>query len=513
MVINGTPSDIKSTTHPSVWYFEDPWNGYHYWMAHTPFPTTAYELPCICASNDGETWVVPAGLTNPIYTNPTNALVADTELAYYNGYLYCWFYSTISGVHLLHWMRSTDGVTWGDTTNTGIEGGTPCIVAKDDGTLMLWYMRSGACWMRTSSDNGATWGAEQAVTMPGGNITLWHMKIRYAQGIYHMLHQNPSSTPPVAPDSLFYLTSTDGLVWNGDTSRALRLVPKDFFGAYRSCFILRPSANGVTADIWVSVRRITNSLPTSDYSTQWKIALARNFVLSNDERPEPWRFILSAQQMTQEFPAGSANWTKAGVGGTLESTTWCLRLTTGVAAGNLSIARPNATNTFAMMPFVEPNGSRNDIRFRRPLVMSGSFIVSGSYAATTKAWILFPVGSGAMTEIPKTASDAWFGLRIDQYILNVIAWDGTTETVTSTGVTLTINVVYQFSIETSGNQLRLYLNGSFIGTYSGCPFNKLIQNQVWPLVAITNGDEAADRNILFGRIQVSRLPHSQFLSV
>ena len=58
-------------THPSVISFSEPWNGYRYWMAYTPYPYAngSEENPSICASNDMLYWETPEGLANPIATN------------------------------------------------------------------------------------------------------------------------------------------------------------------------------------------------------------------------------------------------------------------------------------------------------------------------------------------------------------------------------------------------------------------------------------------------------------
>lgn len=66
-------------THPSVVDSVDllghPWHGYRYWMAFTPFPGNAprrerLENPSIAASDDGERWVIPEWISNPLVGTP-----------------------------------------------------------------------------------------------------------------------------------------------------------------------------------------------------------------------------------------------------------------------------------------------------------------------------------------------------------------------------------------------------------------------------------------------------------
>lgn len=55
-------------THPSVLHFDEPWNGYTFWIAYSPYPEAddSKENPHILASNDGVNWVLPSGFTNPL---------------------------------------------------------------------------------------------------------------------------------------------------------------------------------------------------------------------------------------------------------------------------------------------------------------------------------------------------------------------------------------------------------------------------------------------------------------
>ena len=60
--------ESDETCHPDVLYFPEGWNGWRYWMSHTPYPNTdiAYENPSIVVSNDGINWFEPDGIINPV---------------------------------------------------------------------------------------------------------------------------------------------------------------------------------------------------------------------------------------------------------------------------------------------------------------------------------------------------------------------------------------------------------------------------------------------------------------
>ena len=70
------------TIHPSVVDIGAELNGYRYWMANTPYPNynSTKENPSVWGSNDGETFTVPDGITNPITPVPDAGTNADTDI-------------------------------------------------------------------------------------------------------------------------------------------------------------------------------------------------------------------------------------------------------------------------------------------------------------------------------------------------------------------------------------------------------------------------------------------------
>lgn len=80
-------------THPSIIDFftehnMTDWQGYRYWMAYTPYTNNndEEEDPNVIASNDGQNWVVPNGLINPLDDAPKagypDGYNADTDMVY-----------------------------------------------------------------------------------------------------------------------------------------------------------------------------------------------------------------------------------------------------------------------------------------------------------------------------------------------------------------------------------------------------------------------------------------------
>jgi hypothetical protein len=125
VIANGTTRNKISLTnsgwtHPSVLYFETAWNGYHYWCAITPYPSSdsQYENPHIFCSNDGITWNEPINIVNPIEYSPVGTgYSSDVNLMFKEGYLYCYWRDngiTVNGKsqRALLVKKSLDGVNW-----------------------------------------------------------------------------------------------------------------------------------------------------------------------------------------------------------------------------------------------------------------------------------------------------------------------------------------------------------------------------------------------------------------
>lgn len=104
------------TAHPSVIDCGNNWNGYRYWMANTPYPSSNsnYENPSIWASSDGVNFIIPDGLINPIINKPSGGFNADTELYFENEIMYLVFKETISSPFssCIKMTKSTDGINW-----------------------------------------------------------------------------------------------------------------------------------------------------------------------------------------------------------------------------------------------------------------------------------------------------------------------------------------------------------------------------------------------------------------
>jgi len=210
--------------HTSVVKFDTAWHGYLYWMVGTPYPASkeTLENPSILASNDGETWVVPGGLTNPLDEPPVGGHLADPNLVYNpdTDELYCYYLKMDRGANLqsLMFTKSSDGVTWSTPAALNLTWAldgqvelSPSIVRKATGEWHYWAhdsVEASGIVHRTSAD-GLTWGAAGACTKTLA-ITPWHLNVQWvpSKNQYWMLCSNNA-----VPQNLYMMVSSDGEAW------------------------------------------------------------------------------------------------------------------------------------------------------------------------------------------------------------------------------------------------------------------------------------------------------------
>jgi hypothetical protein len=257
-----TPSGGQ-TTHPSVVFVPDGWNGYKYWMAHTPYPAgnDAYEDPNICASNDGITWVVPAGLTNPIDDQPGSptALNSDVDLRLVNNTMYL-FWRTYSSVSTgteeqIYYSTSSNGTTW--ATKASVYTANQTALRMVSPTL-IW---EGGHWTMFAVDivpspnrvvrlttSGASpaqgqWSAPATIAVGGmqSGKEPWHMSVIKHAGRYVGLLTDCNIGQSGIDGDLLFIASADGLTFtNSGTTIVPRVQSGEHDSLYRATMV--PSA-------------------------------------------------------------------------------------------------------------------------------------------------------------------------------------------------------------------------------------------------------------------------------
>lgn len=233
--------------HPSVVKFSTPWHGYTYWMSMTPLTggNDRVENPEILVSNDGDTWEVPPGLTNPIdAAPPAPAFNSDSELVYNatEDKLYCFYrHDNADGTGVLRLRTSSDGVTWSDEEDiiAASNVGSPAIV--HDGTQWIMYSSqsgSGAINRRTAATLAGPWSDATRVTfvnVPSAVGEYWHVGAVCKDGITTLFINEQS-------DDLWLFNSANGLTFDCAAAPILTNGTGnwDNKNLYRSCAVAIP---------------------------------------------------------------------------------------------------------------------------------------------------------------------------------------------------------------------------------------------------------------------------------
>lgn len=258
--ITPTPDGTGSVVHPSVIDFATllgrDWNGWRYWMAVTGYYNTndREENPCILVSQDGQTWQVPAGLTNPVYPAPSEPQYnSDPDLVYdpiTDELVLCYR----GGDLLPRIARSPDGVTWPAVAarvsigydkellspsliRRGSSHWQMYAVAAEPRRVQVWNSPDLLNWTGPIETNGIT----------GMSSTPWHIGVTRHRGTYYALVNT------YIPSGLYAATSADGLTWTLNPTPVLTgLYGWDDRWMYRAT--LQPHEDGQRFRVWYSAQ-------------------------------------------------------------------------------------------------------------------------------------------------------------------------------------------------------------------------------------------------------------------
>ena len=210
--------------HPDVVYAPQGFAGHNWWMVMTPFPTTdsaTYESPDILCSDDGTSWAVPAGGSNPIATAGVGRYLSDPTLFYNDGTLYCFYRDAKAGNPENIVCKTTrDGITW-STASTVIADAAVSTLASPSvrnvkGTFYMWCVdvsaggNDGVVKRRSASAPLGSYTNASTVTLTGfaGTEDPWHVNVQQFGDKYLLIGtSHPSS-------DLYLGVSLDGLTFS-----------------------------------------------------------------------------------------------------------------------------------------------------------------------------------------------------------------------------------------------------------------------------------------------------------
>jgi hypothetical protein len=219
-----TPDGSNQAVHPDVVDCGEPFLGYRYWMAMTPYPdgNDRHENPCIRVSHDGLSWDPFPGCPDPLVGAPAvPAHFADTDLVIHDGELRVFF--IIRDKALEHTtvlcVRSVDGASWTEPQPVYDAGWavSPAVVVCD-GRWYMWFVRtnprvagSQSMVLRAESRDGLSFGNEREcrVEIPGHRP--WHIDVVGTEAGWEAFVAGYPVGQDPASSRLFHASAPDGI--------------------------------------------------------------------------------------------------------------------------------------------------------------------------------------------------------------------------------------------------------------------------------------------------------------
>lgn len=219
-----TSDGSGATIHPSVVDMGTPWNGYRWWMADTPYAAADNQLenPALWASNNRTSWVVPAGVTNPLVAAPGQLVGfhSDTELVWdadASRLLLFYRLGLFTGPDVtsieLRALSSTNGATWtnhGKIADLPLTGGrlSPAVVRTGANQWRMWLWGGAQTGTTLTATNPlGPWSAPTSLTLNGADLLGWHGDVIRVGPTYYMAYSANEL------DQMKVATSANGIAW------------------------------------------------------------------------------------------------------------------------------------------------------------------------------------------------------------------------------------------------------------------------------------------------------------
>lgn len=263
-------------THPSVVFVPDGWNGYEYWMLHTPYPgsTDAHEDPNIICGVDGINWIQAPGAPVPLDDAPGGTdYNSDTDLVLGpDGALYAFWRNYRSGAtgveETIYYRKSFNGATW---TAKAIVFQNNQTVRRLLSPSFIFEDGAWTCYavdvvptvnqvvrLRSANENpSSAWttptvcgvGAMQSAKAP------WHLKVIRHNGRYSALLNDTSNTGNGFDGDLLFMSSTNGTIF---TNSGGPVIPRAQAGEHDQLYratLIPAVQNGVYGfRVWYSAK-------------------------------------------------------------------------------------------------------------------------------------------------------------------------------------------------------------------------------------------------------------------
>lgn len=250
-----TPYNDNDAYHPKVVAFNEPWHGYRYWMAYTPYKNAnaLNENPTINASNDKINWDTPNGLVNPLDV-PKEAdkkhYNSDTHLLYNpdtDSLEVFWRYvDDVKKQAIIYKSTSNDGIKWSakevflfSDNRSNRDYVSPAIV-YENGNYLIWYVDKNSVHYMELKNNVISNPLKLDIKYKE-NLITWHIDVVKKKDKYEMIMVAYYAGQKRKTMELYYSSSQDNQKWTTPISilRASNNASTwDSEGLYRSALLI-----------------------------------------------------------------------------------------------------------------------------------------------------------------------------------------------------------------------------------------------------------------------------------
>lgn len=241
----------NETTHPKVLYFDEPVNGYKYWLVSTPYPynTAFYENPSIVVSNDGIHFKEPEGIKNPVSGYPSKywdeSYYSDPYILYDKDHFELFYRKTLSklnneykksGYNYIYMKTSNDGINWSKEKlvldySPG-EAYMSLSVIKEKDLYKIWYVNYDNKVKYVTSKDLINYSKPIDINVADFDKKIWHGEVQFINNKYICVF--------MIKYKLYYTESNDGINFN--TPKLINTELNELNGIshniYKSSFII-----------------------------------------------------------------------------------------------------------------------------------------------------------------------------------------------------------------------------------------------------------------------------------
>lgn len=253
--------------HPDHVWLPAGWKDATQALLATPYPfgNASFENPSFYAGVDGDRWVVPSGLTNPIVL-PSAGYLSDPDALYDPASREIFvYYRQVTSENRIWLIRSSDGVRWdvpelvASAPNHQII--SPTVVRRGPTDWLMWSVNAGAVGctsasttveLRRSTD-GVHWSSAEPVSLGQPDRFAWHLDVEWIPARSEYWAVYPLKTAgDCTTRSLQFATSPDGVHWTTYPSplRSHSAIPEMMDVVYRSTSDYDAASDEVT--LWYS---------------------------------------------------------------------------------------------------------------------------------------------------------------------------------------------------------------------------------------------------------------------